>query len=167
MGFTATKQPCKVKIKLQLDFALHYVSLPSPSLIKSQWEEAAGRRRHQRDYPNRSCARRSDISRHHQAHESKSLPPPRKNLPPRGVPEDAAQPAALAALPESRSSRSLFPNTLRYSFDGIYCSKKIPWPKGRFSPGAFENAKARAEKGKVSVTGSLWLITLMLAEVIR
>lgn len=79
-------ESCEVKIKLQLDFALHYVSLLSPSLIKSQWEEPAGRRKHQRDYTKRSCARKSDISQHHQAQEPKSLPPTCENRPSRGAP---------------------------------------------------------------------------------
>lgn len=157
-------ESCKVKIKLQLDFALHYISLLSPSLIKSQWEEAAGRRKHQRDYTNCSCARRSGISQYHQVQEPESLPPPCKNSPPTERREDATQPAAFAASPESRSSQSLLPNTLLFSFDGIYCTRKIPQPKGRFSSGAFENPKAQADREKMSLTGSLWLITLMLAK---
>lgn len=78
--------------------------------------------------------------------------------------EDVTQPAAFAASPESRSSQSLFPNTLLFSSDGIYCTKKIPQPKARFSPGAFENPKAQADKEKMSLIGSLALITLMLAK---
>lgn len=54
---------------------------------------------------------------------------------------------------------------MNFSFNGIYCTKKISQPKGRFGPGAFETPKAQADKEKMSLSGNLWLIPLMLAKV--
>lgn len=54
---------------------------------------------------------------------------------------------------------------MNFSFNGIYCIKKIPQPKGRFGPGAFETPKVQADKEKMSLTGNLWLIPLMLSKV--
>lgn len=134
MGCRATKVPCKGKIKLQLDFALRYVTSPSPPLIKSQWEEAAGRRKHQKDYTNRSCARSCYLaapsgSRAELSSSSSRKPP----VPRRAV--RTSSPLCLQHRPQS--SHSLLPGTPLLPLDGTAPTRPRSPKKGL----ALENLK--------------------------